>query len=78
MSPPTDLRLLFDLTAREAELACRLAHAERLTEAAAQLGVSVKTARHYLEAIFRKTGVRRQAELIALIHGFAGGWSGSA
>jgi len=69
--PPNDLRLLFDLTAREAELASRLAHAEQLTEAAAQLGVSVKTARHYLETIFRKTGVRRQAELIALIDGFA-------
>jgi len=64
------LKQLFRLTAREAELAARIVQGQSLKAAAEELGISVKTVRHHLEAIFRKTGTRRQAELTALAHAF--------
>lgn len=75
--PPADLRQLFGLTEREAELASRIVRGEQLTASAKQLGMTVKTARHHLEAILRKTDTRRQAEVIALVHSFALWWSGT-
>lgn len=65
------LQQLFGLTAREAELVIRLSQGEPLKASAEQLGITVKTARHHLEAVFRKTGTARQAELIALVNAFA-------
>ncbi len=67
-----EIRALFELTAREAELAGWLATGRSLTEAAGAMGISIATARHYLKAIFAKTNTGRQAELVALLARHAG------
>lgn len=64
---PTILTGLFDLTPAEAKLASTLASGKVLQEAAIANGITVKTARTYLERIFRKTGTRQQSELVALL-----------
>lgn len=63
----TLLKRLFGLTAGEAAIAVALASGDSITEAAEVGGVTVKTARTYLERIFRKTRARRQGELVALL-----------
>jgi len=57
----------FALTPAEAELAMRLAEGRTIDEAAAAGGISRNTARNQLAAIFSKTGVNRQADLVRLI-----------
>jgi DNA-binding CsgD family transcriptional regulator len=61
------LRSALDLTAAEARLAARLGCGEALDRAADKLGIAKTTARNELRAIFTKTGVHRQAELVALL-----------
>jgi DNA-binding CsgD family transcriptional regulator len=61
------LRHVFGLTRAEARLAGRLAAGDDLASAAVRLGVSQGTLRGALKAIFRKTGAKRQAELVALL-----------
>lgn len=68
----TILRALFDLTPAESRLAAMLASGSNLAESAKACGIRIATARSYLEMIFKKTGVRRQAELSALIVGSVG------
>lgn len=63
------LAALFDLSPAEAKLAAALASGLSLDAAAAASGVTVKSARTYLERIFAKTGTHRQAELVALLKG---------
>lgn len=58
---------LFGLTDREAEVACLRAEGLDLTAIAALLGISADTVRTYLKFAYDKMGVRRQAELVALI-----------
>lgn len=58
---------LFGLTRAEAALATRLSRGLQLQEAADQLHISLHTARTQLKAIFAKTGVSRQAELVRLL-----------
>lgn len=72
-SPPlaSILTTLFDLSPAEAKLASKLALGVALTEAAAVSDIKIKTARTYLERIFRKTGTNRQAELVALLRSTA-------
>jgi DNA-binding CsgD family transcriptional regulator len=65
--PPSVLHGLFDLTPAEARIAAALAAGSPLADAASAGGVTVKTARTYLERIFSKTGTRRQGELVALL-----------
>ena len=55
------------LTRAEARLAATLAKGISLEEAAAALSISVHTVRSQLKAVFAKTGVTRQAELVALL-----------
>lgn len=62
------LRTLFDLTPAEAKLAAALASGGTLAAAAESQGIRSSTARSYLEVIFRKTGVRQQSQLIALLN----------
>ena len=69
--PPADLVSLFALTPAEARLATRLADGEGLDEAAAALGVTRNTARSQLQAIFAKTGVNRQGDLVRVLLGSA-------
>ncbi|MCW8193228.1 helix-turn-helix transcriptional regulator [Proteobacteria bacterium 005FR1] len=58
---------LFDFTPAETALALELANGLSLEEAAENLGIMRNTARAHLRAIFSKTGVRRQAELVRVI-----------
>lgn len=69
MSAPTPAVLtnLFDLTAAEARLAAALAKGLSVQEAAVACGITFGSARVYLERIFRKTGVNRQALLVAVL-----------
>lgn len=62
-----ELQALFALTLREAELAAALREGLRLPQAAMRLGIAEGTARQYLKQVFAKTGVARQAELVALL-----------
>jgi DNA-binding CsgD family transcriptional regulator len=61
------LRNIFGLTRAEARLAGCLAAGDDLASAAVRLGVSQGTLRGALKAIFRKTGAKRQAELVGLL-----------
>lgn len=64
---PDILSGLFDLTPAEARLAVVLATGRSVQEAALEIGIAVKSARTYLERIFRKTGTSRQSQLVALL-----------
>ena len=66
-TPETNLRSLFRLTQAEARLATRLARGESLENVADQFGIGKETARSQLKSIFAKTGVHRQAELVAVL-----------
>jgi DNA-binding CsgD family transcriptional regulator len=65
------LRLLFDLTPAEARLTRRLLEGHTLAEAAGMSGVAEGTARAQLKAVFAKTGINRQAELIRVLSSYA-------
>lgn len=68
--PPAELlRGLFDLSPAEARIAASLTRGLTLQEAAAQQAITVKTARSYLEQVFRKTGTVQQSQLVALLAG---------
>jgi DNA-binding CsgD family transcriptional regulator len=67
------LRELYALTPAEARLATHLSCGRSVEEAAAEMGVTVNTARAYLKRIYSKLGVRRQSELVRrLLLGLAG------
>jgi DNA-binding CsgD family transcriptional regulator len=53
---PKLLNALFDLSPSEARLAAAVAAGQSLKRAAQAMGITFKTARSYLEKIFRKTG----------------------
>jgi DNA-binding CsgD family transcriptional regulator len=55
------------LTAAETRLLGRLVLGETLVEAARALGIAETTAKAHLASIFGKAGVRRQADLVALV-----------
>lgn len=61
------VRGLFDLTPAEARLAAALAQGAPIGDVARRFGISELTARTQLKAVFAKTGVHRQAELVALL-----------
>lgn len=58
---------LFDLSPSEARLAAALSAGRTLAEAATEVGITVKTARTYLERVFQKTVTHQQSELVALL-----------
>lgn len=64
---PSALSALFGLTLRETELAQALLDGKTLEEYAKVAGVGYGTVRSQLRAVFSKTGVRRQAELVRLL-----------
>ena len=66
-TPETNLRAVFRLTDAEARLATQLALGESLENVADQFGIAKETARSQLKSIFTKTGVHRQAELVAVL-----------
>ena len=61
------LNALFLLSPAEARLAIGLLKGMSAAECAQQSGVGVATVRSQLHSIFSKTGVRRQAQLVALL-----------
>ena len=63
----TLLARLFELTPRETDLAAILAEGCSLRESAKIMGVGIATIRTHLNALFAKTGTRRQAELVSLL-----------
>lgn len=70
-SPPSldlpDLKGLFGLTTAEARLAEAMSSGCDLGTAARAIGIGRETARSQIRNVFAKTGVRRQAELTALL-----------
>lgn len=61
------LRMLHGLTSSESRLAMALTAGLTLQQAAERQGITVKSARTYLERIFSKTGTARQSQLVALL-----------
>jgi DNA-binding CsgD family transcriptional regulator len=66
-TPEMTLRSAFRLTEAEARLATQLAFGNSLETVADQFGIAKETARSQLKSIFAKTGVHRQAELVAVL-----------
>ncbi|MFM1982866.1 MAG: hypothetical protein RJB22_1585 [Pseudomonadota bacterium] len=64
---PDVIRDLFQLTRMEALIAVALADGRSLVDVADTLGIAHNTARAHLRAIFAKTGVRRQSQLVHLL-----------
>lgn len=64
------LRLIFDMTAREATLTRQLAEGRTIVAAAEAMGIAVTTAKVHLRRVFEKTGCKRQADLIGLVSGY--------
>jgi len=65
--PANTLARLFGFTPAESSLASELARGQSIEEAAGQLGITRNTARTQLQAIFMKTGVNRQGELVRML-----------
>lgn len=68
----THIRHLYRLTPKEAKLAVLLASGATVATAATALGMAEKTARIHLQGLFRKTGTRRQVDLVRILLGSAG------
>lgn len=60
-------RQLFDFTPAEAQLAIELLNGLSLDEAVEKIGILRNTGRAHLRAIFSKTGVTRQSELVRVL-----------
>lgn len=66
--PDRHLIGMFALTPAEARLASEVAAGKRLDVLAAEHKVRISTLRTQMRAIYSKTGTRRQAELVHLVH----------
>jgi len=69
-APAPDLTMLavaFDLTPAEAEIAALIGAGQSVEEIARDRGGAVATVRTILASVFRKTGARRQGELVHLL-----------
>ena len=65
--PVTMLRQLYNVTLAEARIAERLMTGDSPEEAAATLDIKISTVRWHLASLYRKTGTKRQAELVRLL-----------
>lgn len=61
------LAQLFGLTPSEAGLAVALSRGKTIAESAAELNLTIETARNYSKKIYAKTGARGQPDLVRLI-----------
>lgn len=68
----THIRHIYRLTPKEAQLAVLLAGGATVAAAATALGMAEKTARIHLQGLFRKTGTRRQVDLVRVLLHSAG------
>jgi DNA-binding CsgD family transcriptional regulator len=58
----------FGLTPAETRVLDRLLHGDSIAEAAAAMNVAVTTVKTHRSRLLSKTGTRRQANLISLVH----------
>jgi DNA-binding CsgD family transcriptional regulator len=65
------IRDLFDLTPAEARVAHGIAAGKTVHDLASEAGLALGTIRQQLKSVFSKTGVSRQADLVALLVGSA-------
>ncbi|VVD98495.1 helix-turn-helix transcriptional regulator [Pandoraea anhela] len=65
---PYTLKVLFGLSPAQARLAQALAEGRELTQYAQDANIAINTARTQLRHVFDKTGCRRQADLLRLLH----------
>lgn len=63
---------LFDLTRVEARVAQELTRGLTIDDISKTLGVARETVRTHLKAVFRKTGMNRQQELVRMLSGLGG------
>lgn len=63
----TRLRDLFGLTRTEASVAAALGRGQSMDDIATEMGIGIGTARTHLKRILTKTGMHRQAQLVALL-----------
>jgi DNA-binding CsgD family transcriptional regulator len=63
------IRDLFDLTPAEARVAHGIAAGKTVNDLAGEAGLALGTIRQQLKSVFSKTGVSRQADLVALLVG---------
>jgi DNA-binding CsgD family transcriptional regulator len=61
------IQRLLGLTNKETRLALCLANGRSLQESAADIGITMSTARAHLRAIFAKTGIDRQSRLVRVV-----------
>jgi DNA-binding CsgD family transcriptional regulator len=66
-STAAGIQKLLGLTNKETQLALHLANGRSLQESAADIGITPNTARAHLRAIFAKTGIDRQTQLVRVI-----------
>ena len=66
-STAAGIQKLLGLTNKETRLALCLANGRSLQESAADIGITLSTARAHLRAIFSKTGIDRQSRLVRVI-----------
>lgn len=66
---PEVLRALYGLTAAEARLAIAIGRGRELPRLSEDWNVSTETLRTHLKAVFAKTGVNRQVDLVRLLAG---------
>lgn len=62
---------LFDLTPAEAKIARALGGGMTISQIAATTGASAATVRNQVQAVFGKTGMHRQADLVRLLQGLS-------
>ena len=65
--PSSILRQMLEFSGAEAEVAYMIADGRNTTEIADARGVSINTVRTQIKEVFRKAGVRRQADLARLL-----------
>lgn len=69
-APPAELlQGLFDLTPAEARVACGIGDGRTVEDISELFGLSRETVRSQLKAVLGKTGLGRQADLVALLAG---------
>ena len=70
-SPPEIIAKTYKLTPAELRVLLAVVEVGGVPEVAEALGVSAETVKTHLGRLYNKTGVRRQADLVKLVAGFA-------
>ena len=62
-----ELRDTYDLTARETDVAMLMARGNTMVQTASELNVSLDTVRAHSKSLYRKLGIHKKQELVALV-----------